>query len=130
MDLINKQVRHRQFGLGKISNQTMTAVTVRFCEKDGTKKFLYPSSFESFLELCDSTAKEEMDDELRLIRKRAEEERRKRAEENEKRREEEQRVLLEQKRVDAKKRSPAKKTPAKHKQRPADAALTEEGPDK
>jgi hypothetical protein len=130
MNMINKQVCHHQFGVGAITSQSMTTVTVKFCTKYGTKKFLYPSAFESFLELCDPAAKAEMDDELHQIRERVEEERRKRAEEDEKRREEERRALLELKRTAAKKRSPAKKAPAKPKKQPEDAVLAEEGTDK
>ncbi|HBN86194.1 MAG TPA: hypothetical protein DDZ89_20415, partial [Clostridiales bacterium] len=104
----------------KVISQTMTTVTVIFREKYGTKKFIYPSAFESFLVLCDSTEKAEMDDELRQIRERAQEEERKRAEEDEERREEERRAILEQKRAITKKRSSVKKTPAKPKNKSED----------
>jgi hypothetical protein len=132
MNVTNDQVRHRQFGVGTVINQTMTTITVQFCERYGTKKFLYPSAFESFLTLCNPASKEKMDDELHQIQERMEEERRKRAEEDEKRRDEERRALLELKRATVKKKkSPAeRKTPAKPKKQPEDAALAEEGTDK
>ena len=98
MNLIDKKVRHNKFGIGAIVSQTMTTVTVQFCEEYGAKKFLCPAAFESFLALCDLDAKAQMDDELRQALERAEEERRKRAEEEGKRR-----ALIEQKRAAAKK---------------------------
>lgn len=131
MNVTHDKVCHRQFGAGTVINQTMTTITVQFCERYGTKKFLYPSAFESFLTLCDPAFKEKMDDELHQIRERMEEERQKRAEEDEKRREEEHRALLELKRATVKKKSPAKKkTTAKPKKQPEDAASAEEGTDK
>jgi len=130
VNMTHEQVHHRQFGVGMITGQTMTTVTVEFCEKYGIKKFLYPSSFESFLELCDPVSKGRMDDELRQLREQAEETRRQRAEEDEKRRTEEQRVLSEQKRAAVKKRSPAGKAPKKlRKQRDEDEELAEEAAD-
>lgn len=128
MNIMNRQVHHHQFGMGTVISQASAIVTVQFCEEYGTKKFLFPSAFESFLELCDPVAKAEMDNELRQIRERAEEKQRKRAEEDEKRREEERRALLEQKRKITKKRSSAAKAPAKPKKKHAetDAARTAE----
>ncbi len=121
MNVIDELVRHRQFGVGKIADQTMTTVTVKFCETVGVRKFLYPAAFESFLELCSPVSQEKMNDELRQIREQIEAERRLFEEENKKCREEEKRALLEQKRAAAKKRSPAGKTPAKPKKTPKDA---------
>lgn len=117
MNLINQKVHHHIFESGTIVSQSTTTVTVKFCEKYGTKKFIYPSAFESFLELCGSDAKAEMDDELRQIRDRAEEVRRIRAEEEEKQHEQTRRELLEQKRALAKKRSSVKKASSKAKKR-------------
>lgn len=125
MNLINQKVHHRIFESGTIVSQSATTVTVKFCEKYGTKKFIYPSAFESFLELCGSDAKAEMDGELRQIRERLDEEQRIRAQEDERRHEEERRALLEQKRALAKKRSSVKKAPSKTKKR-ADIVPEEE----
>ncbi len=128
MDVTHEQVSHRQFGIGMITDQTMTTVTVEFYENYGFKKFLYPSAFGSFLELCSPVSQEKMDDELRQIREQIEAERRQREEENEKRREEERRALLEQKRSAVKKqRSPAKKTRVKPLGQPMQAKTTKEG---
>lgn len=123
MNVIHEQVCHRQFGVGTVIGQTMTTLTVKFCETYGLKKFLYPAAFESFLKMCDPVAKARMDEELRLNREKAEAGRQKRLEEEEKRREEERRVLLEQKRTAAKKRSSAGRTSKKTKKQPADTEL-------
>ncbi|MGE4485100.1 MAG: hypothetical protein AB7C97_08325 [Oscillospiraceae bacterium] len=121
MNLMNEQVRHHQFGIGTITGQTTTTVKVEFCQQQGVKNFLYPSAFESFLELCGPASQALMNDELRQSREQIEAARKKREEEKEKRLEEEQRALLEQKRASAKKRSSAKKIPAKPKRQPEPA---------
>jgi hypothetical protein len=97
MNIVNEPVRHRQFGSGTITEQTVMMVTVEFCEEHGSKKFLYPSAFETFLELSNPIVKQKMDDKLREIREREELEQQ-RADEEERRQEEERRILLEQKR--------------------------------
>jgi hypothetical protein len=118
---MHEQVRHRIFGEGTVIDQAVTIVTVEFCAEYGIKKFLYPSAFESFLELCDPISKEKMDAELQQIRVQAEAVRRLREEERrqeeEKRRAEERRTLLEKKRTAAQKQSSAK-TSAKSKKKP------------
>lgn len=116
MNIVNELVCHRIFGPGTITEQTVTRVTVEFCEEHGTKKFLYPTTFETFLELSNPMVKEKMDDELRVFRKYEEVERQQRAEENARRQEEERRILLEQKRKTVKKPLSAKM--AKTKEQP------------
>lgn len=115
MNLINQKVNHRLFESGTVVSQSETTVTVEFCDKVGTKKFIYPSAFESFLELSNTAAKAEMDDELRQIRECLEEGRRMRTQDDEKRHEEERHTMLQQKRALAKRRSAAKKAPSKAK---------------
>ena len=127
MNINHEKVSHCLFGAGTITSQTATTVTVDFCEKFGTKKFLYPSAFESFLKLCDPKAKAEMDGELEQIRLQAEKERRNRIEEEEQHREVERLALLEQKRVTVKKRSSAKRPAAKSPKRVSGAKPAEEG---
>jgi hypothetical protein len=129
MNITNKQVSHHQYGVGIVTDQTMTAVTVEFREKYGIKKFMYPSAFESFLELCDPASKKTMDGELLLIREQAEAERKQRDEENKKRFEAEKLVQLEQKRAATKKRSPIKKMPSKLKKRTENPEPAEEDSD-
>ena len=68
MNLVAEQVRHSRFGLGVILEQTASTVEVRFDDTIGTKKFMYPSAFESFLVLCKAAMKETMDQELTGIR--------------------------------------------------------------
>lgn len=120
MNIINQQVHHHQFETGTVVNQTETTVTVKFSDKHGTKKFIYPSAFESFLELSSPAAKAKLDDELRQMRDLAEEIRRKRGEEEEIKHEQARRALLEQKRALAKKRPAAKKAPSKVKEQAED----------
>jgi hypothetical protein len=129
MNVTHEQVNHHQFGIGIITDQTMTTVTVEFCQQHGVKKFLYPSAFELFLELCNPVSQEKVNGELRQIREEIEAERRRCEEENKKIREEERLAILEQKRAAAKKRSPAKKRTAKPKKQPEDAKPNGEGID-
>lgn len=109
MNVVSKQVHHSQFGSGIITDQSLTTVTVQFCEEYGTKMFLFPSAFELFLELSDPEAKTEMDKELKRIREKEQEDRRIHEDEEQKRREEECRVMLEQKRGTTRKRTTTKK---------------------
>lgn len=116
MNIVNEPVYHRQFGTGMITEQTATMVTVEFCEEHGTKKFLYPSAFETFLKLINPIVKQKINDELREIREREELERQRRTDEKERRQKEELRILLEQKRAAAKKRSSSAKAKTKAKE--------------
>lgn len=72
MNLVSEQVRHIRFGMGTIVGQTETMVEVRFDDSVGTKKFNYPSAFESFLELCRPALKATMDEQLSATRAQAE----------------------------------------------------------
>jgi len=125
MNIMNEQVRHQQFGIGTVVGQTATTVAVEFSKEYGTKKFLYPSVFESFLALCDPASKIKMEDELRQIHEQAEAEQKMKMEEDEKRREEERRSLFEQKRSAARIRSAARKTPKKSKKKQENMDLAE-----
>lgn len=115
MDVMGQQVYHGKFGEGTVVGQTEATVSVEFEKKHGTRKFIYPSAFETFLSLCDQSAKEKMNRELKRLQKQAETERRERDEAEANRREEERVAALEEKRAAAKRRSSAKKTPAKSK---------------
>lgn len=107
MNLMHEQVNHLKFGAGTVTAQDPSTVTVKFSEEYGSKKFLYPSAFQSFLELCNSSVKEQMGSELKSIQTRAEVERARRALEKEK-----LRALLEASKKPVKKRV-TKKAPAK-----------------
>ncbi|HML38303.1 MAG TPA: hypothetical protein PKA19_12925 [Bacillota bacterium] len=115
MNIVNEPVRHRQFGPGTITGQTLTTVTVEFCEEHETKKFQYPFAFETFLELSNPAVKLKMEDELRENRKQKELERQRLAEEEELRQEEMRRILLELKHKAVKNPSSSKKSKAKPK---------------
>lgn len=115
MNIVKQPVRHRQFGLGTITGQTLTTVTVKFCEEHGTKKFQYPSAFETFLELSNPPVKQKMEDELRETRKRKELERQRLAEKEKLRQMEKRRILLALKRKAVKKPSSSKKSKTKAK---------------
>jgi hypothetical protein len=80
MNLITEQVQHSRFGLGTIQSQTASTIEVRFDDTFGTKKFIYPSAFESFLVLCRSLPRESMEQELTQIREQNETERRRKIE--------------------------------------------------
>lgn len=103
MNIVHEQVNHLKFGTGTITAQDSSTVTVKFSKEYGSKKFLYPSAFKSYLDLCDPSIKERMSNELQLIQTLAETERNKRLAEEEK-----QHTLLEQKAASTKK-APAKK---------------------
>jgi len=100
---MHQQVKHPKFGTGTIAAQDSSTVTVEFSEEYGSKKFLYPSAFKSFLDLCDPSINELMGHELQMLQTLAETERNNRLAEEEK-----QRTLLEQKAA-AKKKAPSKK---------------------
>lgn len=107
MNIIHEQVKHLKFGTGTITAQDSSTITVEFVEEYGAKKFLYPSAFKSFLDLCDPSLNNLMNNELQLIQTLAETERNNRLAEEEK-----QRALLEEKAA-SKKKAPAKKRPLK-----------------
>jgi hypothetical protein len=98
MNIISEKVSHRKYGEGKITEQSETAITVEFCGEYGAKQFIYPFAFETFLELDNSAAQENIINEILKIREKTAEEQKQRAEENEKRKEELRLAALEQKR--------------------------------
>lgn len=112
MNMVNETVFHRQFGSGTITDQTMTRITVEFCEEHGIKKFSYPYAFENYLELSNPVMKQNVQDDLRKIHQREESDRQQHAEEEVRRLETGRQLLLEQKRTAAKVKSSAKKSKA------------------
>ncbi len=123
MRLINEQVHHQQFGVGKIVEQTATTVTVEFNPQTGMKVFAYPSVFEAFLALSDVEKKTAMDEKNKLINEKKETDRKRREEDYAKRVEaerchaEERLAMQEAKRAAAKKPAAPRKTPAKPKKK-------------
>lgn len=110
MNITNQKVRHPKFGIGTITEQTETTVTVQFIDISGVKKFLYPSAFESFLSLNDSGLQKKIKSELEKLRKQEEEERKRREEENRRLREERLKALREAPKRTGRKRAAAKRT--------------------
>lgn len=109
MDLMNETVIHHRYGQGRITAQDSSSVTVEFGEEFGTKKFLCPAAFASFLELSDPLVRGKMDEELRLLREQADAERKQRELADEKRREETHGAAKKPKKAPAKR--PAAKRP-------------------
>lgn len=56
MNLVNRQVLHKAFGMGKIVEHTDGSVGILF--SSGVKKFLFPDAFGDYLQLVDHTAAE------------------------------------------------------------------------
>lgn len=96
-------MNHNKFGSGTIIAQSPSTVTVKFMSESKAKKFLYPSAFNFFLKLQNSSTKEQMDSELLSIKTTAEVEQNIRLMEKEK-----MRAMLEAKNA-PKKRAPARK---------------------
>lgn len=115
MKLINEPVHHHQYGSGTITDQTMTRVTVEFCEDHGRKMFQYPYVFETFLELINPDVNQKMHEELRALHEREELERQLHTEELERNQGEKRRILQEEKRAAARKQTSSKSKASKTK---------------
>ena len=73
MDLINKQVTHKSFGIGKVIEQKDSYIDIDFTS--GKKSFVFPDAFASFLKLNDKKANDivqEMVREKEAVRKKKE----------------------------------------------------------
>lgn len=73
MDLINKQVTHKSFGMGKVIEQNDSYIEIDFTS--GKKSFIFPDAFGSFLKLNDKKANDiiqEMVQEKEAIQKKKE----------------------------------------------------------
>lgn len=91
-NVTHEQVRHRQFGVGTVTEQTETTVTVMFNGAFGLRKFQYPLAFDAYLELCRPDAKQAMDTELQQFREQTTAEQKRRIEDLDRRREEKRRA--------------------------------------
>ena len=111
MNIVHEQVSHLKFGTGTITAQDSSTVTVKFSKEYGSKKFLYPSAFKLFLNLCNPSMNEQMGNELQLIQTLAETERNNRLAEEEKKRTLLEQKAVSQKKAPAKKRLPKKSSP-------------------
>ncbi|MDR3209726.1 MAG: hypothetical protein LBT36_03775 [Oscillospiraceae bacterium] len=125
MDLLREQVEHQQYGVGDIIEQTRTVITVQFSAQHGAKKFLYPSSLESFLTLLNPALRQAVSDEFQRVRQLRETEVQSQKDESARQREELRLALLAEKRAAAKKRAPAKPKKPKKSEDPPTEALSE-----
>lgn len=53
MNLIDEQVQHSKFGIGRITSSSDSIIKVEFRKDIGEKKFSYPEAFEGYLKMCD-----------------------------------------------------------------------------
>ena len=68
VNLLNKKVKHLgKYGLGTVIVQDDTSITVEFPQK--TCKFQYPAAFEKFLTAEDKNIADDIDKELRILKK-------------------------------------------------------------
>ena len=81
MNLLQQQVRHRQFGTGRVTGQQQSVITVQFDPPYGEKNFLCPAAFEQFLSLTDAQQQQLLQAELDQLHLQAELERKAREEE-------------------------------------------------
>lgn len=51
MNILNEQIKHNVYGDGEVISQEDDILSVRFSDKYGVKKFVYPDAFEKFLTL-------------------------------------------------------------------------------
>lgn len=58
MNLIDEQVQHSQFGIGRITSNSGNIINVEFNESIGEKKFSYPEAFASYLKMCNPSTQE------------------------------------------------------------------------
>lgn len=73
MNLYGENVIHKAFGKGKIVEFANDCLTVLFNENVGEKKFVYPTAFETFLELENKLLYTEIqEDKAKLIKKEVE----------------------------------------------------------
>lgn len=79
MNLIGKKVKHNKFGEGTIIAQDTSYVSVEFMTEGLSKKFEYPSCFETFLKLLDENMATQVDE---IVKEHAEAEYKKKQQEH------------------------------------------------
>ncbi len=109
MNLIKEQVQHRQYGIGVVKKQTETTIDVKFSTEIGTKRFIYPSVFLTYLVLCSPDSQQIMSDELQEIRDKITEAHKSSLEETKRIQAEAHANLIQQKRDAAKRKAAATK---------------------
>ncbi len=78
--MIDEQVLHGSFGVGRIVDVETDIITIQFSDRIGQKKFQYPEAFEHFLKMCRPAAQEDIERELAILQKSIEVERLRRQE--------------------------------------------------
>lgn len=114
MNLVHEQVKHLKFGIGTVAEQTDTLVEVKFANEIGIKKFIYPEAFENFLELCDPSSREKLNNELLDLRKEIDLKRKANEDEIKRHLAEMRQAQVKQKRAEPKKGVASKKKPTKN----------------
>ena len=109
MNLVNEQVRHRQYGVGVVKEQTDTTIDVSFGGEIGTKRFIYPSVFLTYLVLLSPDSQQIITNELQEIRDQIAEAHKSSLEEIKKIQAEAHANLIQQKRDTAKRKAAATK---------------------
>jgi hypothetical protein len=66
MIIVNEIVEHIMFGLGIIAEVKDSRILVKFQDEVGTKMFLYPEAFESFLKAVNPKVESYVLEELRI----------------------------------------------------------------
>ena len=82
MDIINEKVLHRIFGEGTIKELNEKGIML-ITFGDTEKKFLYPSSFESFLRFKNENIQKEVEKEIQIQKQEEQEKQRRETEEKE-----------------------------------------------
>lgn len=67
MNLINKEVKHRVFGVGNIIDHSDNYISVDF--RSGNKEFVFPDVFGKYLTLIDKDAAEKVNEKLKKVKK-------------------------------------------------------------
>ncbi len=110
MNVLHEQVRHRQFGIGNITEQTERLITVEFSEEYGIKLFQYPLAFEQYLMFCDAGLQDIIHAKAHLMAEQIEAERKRKEEEYQRQEEERKKKFAA---AAPKKRPPAKSSTKK-----------------
>lgn len=54
MKIINKEIKHVQFGKGRVISQEAQRISIEFSEPYGIRQFIYPDAFEKYLKFNDA----------------------------------------------------------------------------
>jgi len=66
MSLINEQVSHSVFGIGRVISLDDSIMAIQFSEKTVLNKFVYPDAFEKHLTMCNPAVAENVLADLRF----------------------------------------------------------------